>query len=220
MLSRLLRKWSSDLWRPFLGVLLRAGITANQLTFAGLIAAMIAGVLIALDAMLAAGIVLLISGTLDALDGALARLGGSDSPYGAFVDSIADHYGDVSVYLGFAWAMLAAGDSLMVMLTLVAMFGSVMGSHIRSRGGLLGIDTKDVGWFTRVERIVVMAAGLLTGFVPAAIVVLAIANNVSALQRLAYCLSFRASAARPGIQGRWSNDAGLRDDAGFPLPRE
>jgi phosphatidylglycerophosphate synthase len=130
---------------------LRAGITANQLTIAGLILAVISGVLIAGDQMVAAGLLLLLSGTLDALDGELARQGGSDSPFGAFVDSIADHYGDFAVYLGIAWSMIAGGDPLTAMLTIVALFGSVVGSHIRSRGGMMGLETKDVGVFTRAD---------------------------------------------------------------------
>ncbi len=211
MLSRLLRRWWADLWRPFIGVLLSAGVTANHLTLIGLIAALIAGAMAALGMMFAAGVALLLSGTLDALDGALARQAGSDSPYGAFVDSVADHYGDLAIYLGIAWAMLEARDALTVMLTLVALFGSVMASHIRSRGGMLGIETKDVGLFTRAERIVVMVAGLLTGFVPAAVVVLAVANNVSALQRLAHVIQGARSATR--------NPVTFADDAGFPPGR-
>jgi phosphatidylglycerophosphate synthase len=189
MLSRLFRKFSPELLRPLIALLIRAGITANQLTLAGLIAAWIAGALIGIGALVTAGIVLLLSGALDALDGELARETKSATPYGAFLDSVADHYGDLALYLGAAWLMLEASDSTSVILTLVAMFGSVMGSHIRSRGGMMGLDTKDVGLFTRAERIIVLAAGLLSGFLPAAIAVLAVANNVSALQRLAHLMA-------------------------------
>ena len=94
MLSRLLRKWSPDLLRPVVALLLQAGITANQLTLGGLIAAVIAGALVASGQTIAAGLVLLLSGMLDALDGELARHSGSATPYGAFLDSVADHYGD------------------------------------------------------------------------------------------------------------------------------
>jgi phosphatidylglycerophosphate synthase len=175
--------------RPLIALLARAGITANMLTLAGLVAACIAGALAAGGALGTAGVVLLLSGTLDALDGELARQRNEDTPYGAFLDSIADHYGDLAIYVGIAWTMIEAGDVAFVMITLVAMFGSVMGSHVRSRGGMMGFDTKDVGLFTRAERIIVLVAGLVTGFVPAAILALAIANNVSAIQRLVHVMA-------------------------------
>ena len=195
MLSRLLRKWSPDLLRPIVALLLRAGITANQLTLAGLIAAVISGALIVADQFIAAGLVLLLSGALDALDGELARHSGSATPFGAFLDSVADHYGDFAVYLGIAWTMIAADDPLTAMLTIAALFGSVVGSHIRSRGGMMGLETKDVGLFTRAERIIVLTAGLVSGFLPFAIALLAVANNVTALQRFAHLVGIGSKQA-------------------------
>ena len=72
------------------------------------------------------------------------------------------------------------------MLVAAAMFGSLVGSHIRARAGMLGIETQDVGWFTRAERILVLVIGLASGEVAMAVVVLAAANNLNALQRLVY----------------------------------
>ena len=51
---------------------------------------------------------------------------------------------------------------------------------------MMGLDTKDVGVFTRAERIIVFVLGLLTGFLLPAIALLAFANNLSALQRLRF----------------------------------
>jgi hypothetical protein len=50
----------------------------------------------------------------------------------------------------------------------------------------MGLETKDVGVFTRAERILVLVLGLLTGYLMLAIAILAVANNLSALQRLRY----------------------------------
>src|SRR5205823_10879334 len=119
----------------------------------------------------------------------IARASGRETALGAFLDSIADHYGDVAIYLGLAWAGIADGEPFLVFFVLLAMFGSIAGSHIRSRAGMLGIETKDVGLFTRAERILVLAFGLLSGYVVLATVLLAAGNNVSALQRLQYTLT-------------------------------
>ena len=192
MLSRLLRTWSPDLLRPIIRLLMRARITPNQLTLAGLVLAIIAGVLAAIGSLSLAALVLLLSGFLDALDGELARQSDSQTPFGAFLDSISDHYGDFAVYLGIAWQMQRSGEHATVLLTLVAMFGSLVGSQIRSRAGMMGLDTKDVGIFTRAERIIVFVLGLLTGFLMPAIALLAFANNLSALQRLRH-IAFNAT---------------------------
>ncbi len=186
MLARLLRRWSPSLLLPLVRLARWAGITANQVTLAGLLLAVAAGLLIALGLPVAAGIVLLLSGVLDALDGELARQSAGATPLGGFLDSVADHYGDLAVYLGIFWVALEAGDRLTLLLVLLAMFGSLVGSHIRSRAGALGLELKDVGFFTRAERIIVFSVGLLTGLLTPAVAILALAHNLSALQRLGY----------------------------------
>ena len=186
MLSRFFRRWSPRLLRPVIRVMMRAGITPNQATLTGLLLAMAAGVLIASGLLLAAALVLILSGLLDALDGELARQLKAATPYGAFLDSIADHYGDFAVYLGIAWITLHSGDHVTVLLVIVAMFGSLVGSHIRSRAGMMGLDTLNVGFFTRAERIIVFVLGLLTDLLTPAVAILALAHNISALQRLGY----------------------------------
>jgi CDP-diacylglycerol--glycerol-3-phosphate 3-phosphatidyltransferase len=198
MLSRLLRTWAPDVLRPLIRVLMLARITPNQLTLAGLLLAAVAGMYVAIDALQLAALLLLLAGLLDALDGELARQGHCASPLGGFLDSIADHYGDFALYFGIAALALHSGDRAMVLLTIVAMFGSLVGSHIRSRGAVMGRETKDVGIFTRAERIIVLVLGLATGFLWPAIALLAFANNVSALQRLAYVTSTSCSAGRDG----------------------
>ena len=197
MLSRLLRRWSPKLLRPIVLPMIRAKITPNQLTLVGLLLAVIAGVLVGIGLLTSAAIVMLLSGGLDALDGELARQSGSATPFGAFLDSVTDHYGDFAVYLGIAWHTLHTGDDSTVLLTLIAMFGSLVGSQIRSRAAMMGLDTKDVGIFTRAERIIVFALGLLTGLLMHAMVVLAFANNFSALQRLGYIASKATKSGYP-----------------------
>src|SRR2546425_4133717 len=189
MLSRLLRRWSPELMRPVIRLMTGAKITPNQLTLAGLALAAVAGMLVAAGLALLAAFMLLLSGVLDALDGELARQSNAETPFGAFLDSIADHYGDFAVYLGVAWQAVYAGDQALTLLVLVAMFGSLVGSQIRSRAGMMGLETKDVGIFTRAERIIVLIVGFATGLLLPAIALLAFANNFSALQRLEYVTS-------------------------------
>ena len=78
---------------------------------------------------------------------------------------------------------------------LAGLFGSVVGSHIRSRAGMVGIDAKTIGVFTRFERTLVIAIGILINQLTIALWVLAILNNFSALQRIIYVA--RAARGKP-----------------------
>ena len=184
MLSRWARTWSAKLFHPFIRALVHLGITANMLTVAGLGMAVLCGVFIALDRLLPAAAFLALSGLLDALDGDLARAVPQPNRLGAFIDSVADHYGDFAIYLGLAWRALSFDDQATVVLVMIAMFGSLVGSQIRSRAGMIGVDLKDTGIFTRMERTLVLLAGLITGWILPAVALLALANNISAVQRV------------------------------------
>ena len=72
------------------------------------------------------------------------------------------------------------------MLVFIALFGSMLGSHVRSRASMVGINTKDVGLVTRGERMLLLLIGIFTAHLPAALWLLAVLNNLAAMQRLAY----------------------------------
>ncbi len=172
----------------------RAGVTPNALTVGGLLAHVAAGMLLAMGAM-RWGVAALLGGqVLDTLDGELARRTAGGSAFGAFLDSICDHLGDFAVYLGLLWHFLGVNGDTQAMLILIALFGSVFGSQVRSRAGMVGIDTKTIGIFTRFERTLVMVLGILLNQLTIALWVLAILNNLSALQRVVYAV--RASRSR------------------------
>jgi CDP-diacylglycerol--glycerol-3-phosphate 3-phosphatidyltransferase len=197
MAGRILRRWFSPLLALCARTIIRTHITANQLTLAGLGLCALSGMLLGSGKLASAGVVLLTAGMLDALDGEVARQMARATPFGAFVDSIADHYGDFAIYVALAWHGLQAADPAVVLLTVCAMFGSIVGSQIRSRAGMLGLDTKDVGLFTRAERVIVLTIGLCSGGVALALAVLAVANNVSALQRLGHVVTQRSRFDAP-----------------------
>jgi phosphatidylglycerophosphate synthase len=196
MLSRWARHWSPKIFVPINQVLAGLGITPNGLTAAGLLAAVISGLCIAFGRLpLAAGF-LVLSGLLDSLDGEMARMAGMASPLGPFIDSVADHYGDFAIYFGLVWLAIQTNQPVLTLLVLAAMFGSLVGSHIRSRAGMIGVDTKTVGMFTRMERNIVLFLGLISGWLIPALAILVVANNVSALQRVVYTL--KAGKPSPG----------------------
>lgn len=160
------------------------GLSPNALTLIGLAIACAAAVLAGLNNQLWAGVVLLVAGAFDLLDGAVARVSGRMQKYGAFLDSTADRYGEGVIYLGLLYLFLFhLHQELGGLLIGVAMLGSLLVSYVRARAQSLGF-TCDAGWFARPERVVVTAAGLIIGQMLIAVWILAIATNLTALQRI------------------------------------
>ncbi len=188
MVSRWIRSWYGGILAPSLRGLQSLHVKPDALTAAGLLCELVAGLLLGFN-RLAWGLgALLLGQVFDTLDGELARHSLAASPLGGFLDSVCDHYGDLAVYLGLLWHFLAQDAHLPAILIVLSLFGSVCGSHVRSRAGMAGVDTKQVGIFTRFERTLVIAAGILLNQLTIALGVLALLTNVSALQRVIYTL--------------------------------
>jgi phosphatidylglycerophosphate synthase len=195
MVARWIRTWYRRYLGPFVRFLAGLGLTPNALTLSSLAILILAGLLLAWGYRAVGGLVLLFGALLDGIDGELARFLGRESALGAFLDSITDHLGDLALHLGLLWWYLQQGARVEPLLLFLSLFGSLLGSQIRSRAGMVGIDTKTVGWATRFERIVVLAAGLLANWVSASLWVLAALNTFSAAQRLVY--AFRVARRQP-----------------------
>ena len=188
MISQWVRTWYSKVVDPFLEVLARLDVTANMLTLASMLIIMMAGVLLAVGKPILGACVLMFGAFLDGIDGELARVSGVKSSFGGFLDSICDHIGDFTIYLGLLIPYLQKNAFVEIILIFVAMFASVFGSHVRSRAGVVAIDTKTIGIFTRFERIFLLFICILIGKVIIALWGLAIFNSFSALQRVIYTI--------------------------------
>ncbi|HUY07959.1 MAG TPA: CDP-alcohol phosphatidyltransferase family protein [Candidatus Dormibacteraeota bacterium] len=159
-------------------------VSPNVITMVGLALTLVAAVLIGLNLLLPAGLVLLLAGSMDILDGAVARVSGRVHRYGAFLDSTADRYGEGAIYLGMLYLFLVRlHEDPQVFLIAAALLGSLLVSYVRARAQSLGF-TCDGGWFARPERVVVTALGLMLGQLTIVLWILAIATNVTAIQRI------------------------------------
>ena len=178
------------------GLVARTGATPNTLTLLGFLGMAAAGALCAFGSFLFAGLVVAASCVFDALDGALARVTGAASLYGAFFDSFLDRYAEAAVYGGLVVYYAGAGTPWGVEAAFAAAIGSLMVSYARARAEGLGIECR-AGLFARPERIAVIIAGLVTGLVFPALVVLAVATNATAVRRLLAVRGATLSAPRP-----------------------
>lgn len=140
-------------------VLARTPLTPNAITWFGFILTLGAAALIITEHPFAAGFVVLLAGFLDMLDGALARRLKKVTPFGGVLDSTLDRLSDAALLL--ALLVFFDGETWRVLLVFLALVSSQMVSYIRARAEAAGVECPHVGFFTRAERVIVLALGLL-----------------------------------------------------------
>ncbi len=170
-----------------------------MLTVSGLIVVVAGGAAMARGELFLGAGMYLLGNLFDSLDGELARKGSLQTAIGPFLDSICDHLGDFALFSGILWFYLQQEAHGAVMLIFFAMFGSIFNSHVRSRAGMIGMDTKRVGAFTRLERMIVILLGILINQVTLAFAILAFFTTISALQRILYVISPKNQKNPSGI---------------------
>lgn len=188
------RRSAYHLTEPAVQLLVRTGITPNNLSWLGFSIAVGAAVLIATGHLFVAGFVVLAAGFFDMLDGALARRTNQVTSSGAVLDSILDRVSEAVLLLGILIFYLFFSDSrstLGILLVCLALIGSPLTSYIRARAEAIGIECK-IGLFTRPERVIVLAVGLLASPINNALIIalaiIATLSFVTAGQRLFYVL--------------------------------
>lgn len=167
----------------FLG---KFGITPNMLTIAGFLLNCIVAAIIASGRGQLGGVLLLFSSGFDMLDGAVARSTGKTSKFGGFFDSTVDRYSEIVVYVGLLWFLLGSDDwKWGAMLVLLSATGAIMVSYARARAEAAGWKAS-VGILARPERVVVLSLGLIIDRPMWALIILAIATNLTAVIRMAH----------------------------------
>jgi CDP-diacylglycerol--glycerol-3-phosphate 3-phosphatidyltransferase len=163
----------------------KTGLTPNMLTFTGLGFNAVAAGLYYCGEVAVAGFVILFAGAFDMLDGAVARLGDTASRIGAFTDSVVDRYSDFLIFGGVLCLFARLGDMTGIVLCLLILSGAFLVSYVRARAELV-IPLCNVGLMERPERIILLAAGSLFGFLTPALWALAILTHATAFHRIYY----------------------------------
>jgi CDP-diacylglycerol--glycerol-3-phosphate 3-phosphatidyltransferase len=146
------------------------GLTPNAITLLGFAVCVVSAYLVASGWLLWGGVAFLLGSILDLMDGALARLTGQGSPFGALLDSVFDRLGEAALFVGLAIYALRAdlGDeyrATFITSLLLALIFSQGVSYLRARGEGLGVFTR-AGLMTRTERVALLGIGLLLGWIP------------------------------------------------------
>jgi CDP-diacylglycerol--glycerol-3-phosphate 3-phosphatidyltransferase len=170
---------------PIVVILSKSGITPNALTLISLALNIVAAYVIATGHFIIGGVLVLVSGLFDLLDGALARFTKQTTKFGAILDSTVDRISEAAILCGLLIWYIPQGASLEIVLIFAVLIGSFLVSYIRARAEGLGWQCQ-VGLFTRAERVIVLAIGLLINQIFIALCVLVVFVFITVVQRLVY----------------------------------
>ena len=187
------RKTLADYFtRPVARLLAKTSITPNTISWLGFIIAIGAVSLIITGHLFAAGFVVLLAGFFDILDGALARSTNRNTRFGAILDSSLDRLGEAVVLLAILiFYILNANERPVIVALLVTLtiIGSFMVSYVRARAEALDLKGQ-TGFFSRAERVIVLALGLLFSQISYALItalaIIMVFSFITVSQRLLY----------------------------------
>ena len=160
-------------------------ISPNIVTALGLLVALVTAWVLYTGHFFLGGFLVLVSGAFDMLDGAVARISGRSTRFGAIFDSTFDRLSEAALFLGLLAYYANQGSFQEVVLVGAALVGSMMTSYVRARAEGLGLKC-EVGLFTRPERVIVMAIGLLSGQLAIALGIIVAFRFFTVGQRLLY----------------------------------
>lgn len=175
---------------PIAKVLLALRMSASSITVLGALGSIAVSVVLVAqgDFLLAAVLMLPLAGA-DAIDGTMARIAGTQGPWGAFLDSTTDRITDGAIFASIAWWFLRAGDTSAAIAALVALIAGFVTSYSRAKAESLDVECK-VGIAERPERVGGVMLGIFLaglGFdvmLPVLVYVIAVLSCITVLQRV------------------------------------
>lgn len=191
MLNRL-RGAMTRLFTPVADALLKRGVSPDAVTITGTVLVVATALwLFPTGHFLAASLIIAFFALTDSLDGVMARRAGRSGPWGAFLDSTLDRFGDAAIFSGLVLWFIGRGDSTWgAGLALACLVLGAIVPYARARAEGLGM-TAQVGIAERADRLAaVLVATALVGIgVPQVVLVvvlglLAVASFITVIQRM------------------------------------
>lgn len=187
-----LRGAMTRFFTPVARVLLRAGVSPDAVTIGGTLVVVVTALwAFPTGHFLAGTLIIAIFVLTDSLDGVMARQAGRSGPWGAFLDSTLDRFGDGAIFAGLVlWFTAGGDDRLSAVLALACLvLGSIV-PYARARAEGLGM-TASGGIAERADRLaLVLVATFAVGVGAPAVVLtvvlglLALASTVTIVQRM------------------------------------
>ncbi len=183
----------------------RVGISPNTWTVLSILPAVAGFVALVYGWLLVGAVLFMVAGFIDMVDGAVARVRGSATNLGAFIDGIMDRYVEILLYMGIlvflernvVFQLLiphAYWISLLIFGSFMTSFSKAYADH---RKVLSDERIKEMGGLVeRAERLLFLYAGMLLGcvnyvFLVYMVGVVAVLANLTALQRIVFAIKNR-----------------------------
>lgn len=152
------------LLNPFGAWLARIGVTPNSITIVGTLGTVACSIaFLGRGWWMTAALTIWALAMFDALDGLVARAGGTSSRFGAVLDSTCDRFADAAVFGSIAWYFAMHDQRWMMLAALLCLVLGSVTSYIRSRAEAAGFTCR-VGIAERTDRLIIVLTGTgLTG---------------------------------------------------------
>lgn len=195
------RVGSARIVDPVARTLLRLGVSPDAVTVAGALGVVAAAIGFGARGEFVVGTLLVAAFALiDAVDGAMARVRGHSTRFGALLDSTMDRVADGAIFGVVVYWYASLGELTTVVAALICLVAAEVISYVKARALSIGISC-DVGVAERAERLVVVGLGaFLTGLgvgwaLPVALWLLVALTLFTVAQRI---LHVRAAARATG----------------------
>lgn len=162
MLKRF-RALATRVFTPVARLLLGAGVSPDVVTVVGTLGVCLGALVFYPGGHFLVGTLVITAFVFsDTLDGVMARASGRTGPWGAFLDSTLDRFGDAAIFGGLLICFARRGDELDMWLAFGCLVAGSLVSYARARAEGLGM-TANVGIAERADRLVAIL--VTTGFV-------------------------------------------------------
>ena len=145
---------------PIGSTLQRLGVSPDVVTASGVFMAGACAFAMAQGRFFTAAVFLLLTGLPDALDGAVAKAGGTAGSRGAFLDSVSDRLSDGLLFAGAGWYFADSDTPRLALLPFALYIAASLVSYQRAKAESLGFDAKG-GLMERAERFIALGFGLV-----------------------------------------------------------
>lgn len=142
---------------PIANGLGKIGFTPAGITLIGLVITVAGAVLVAFGYLTGGAAVIAVGVFLDTLDGPLARATGTASLRGAFLDTMSDRVGEISIWVGLA--VYLREEPGWLVLCLLALAFSLLTPYVRAKAESWGAEGRG-GSMGRAERMILAVLGI------------------------------------------------------------
>ncbi|MFH1256882.1 MAG: CDP-alcohol phosphatidyltransferase family protein [Candidatus Diapherotrites archaeon] len=165
--------------------------SANAWTLISILPAIAAFWFIFQQQFVFAAVSLIVAAFLDFVDGSVARVTGTVSKFGAFLDTIVDRYIEAIIVFALLFVSLPFFFIPAVAWLFLYFFGAMMTTYVKAAAKEKELVEKELkgGLLERAERMILLFAGIIAAsidlsFLVYVIAFLAVLSNFTALQRI------------------------------------